>query len=115
MAQTIVDKVRKHPTNPGKLTLADLAGLPAPANARADLPRPFDLAARSDASAAFATSSALIAVGQILGILAHQRRRRCAAAAGGVPNLVDRHTADWLHCAPRPAPGVRRPGLYRRP
>ena len=25
VAQTIVDKVQKHPTNPGKLTLADLA------------------------------------------------------------------------------------------
>ena len=26
IAQAIVDKVQKHPTNPGKLTLADLAG-----------------------------------------------------------------------------------------
>ena len=52
IAQAIVDKVQKHPTNPGQLTLADLAGY-QPKKRDADLPRLPRPGARTTASAAF--------------------------------------------------------------
>ncbi|HOZ93347.1 MAG TPA: gamma-glutamyltransferase family protein [Ottowia sp.] len=92
VAQAIVDKVQKHPTNPGKLTLADLAGYTP--KRRAPLCHELRVPASGKAYEVCGfppPSSGAIAVGQILGILAHTPAASMAAGADGLP------TADWLH------------------
>ena len=92
VAQAIVDKVRKHPGNPGKLTLADLAGY-APKR-RAPLCHDLRVPASGKAYEVCGfppPSSGAIAVGQILGILAHTPAASMPLGADGLP------TADWLH------------------
>ena len=92
VAQAIVDKVSGHPTNPGKLTLADLAGYQPKRRA----PLCHDLAAPA-ASRTYLVcgfpppSSGAIAIGQILGILAHTPGAQLTVDAAGLP------TADWLY------------------
>lgn len=90
IAQAIVDKVQKHPTNPGKLTMADMAGyqpkkrdpicMDYKANAKdyviCGMPPP---------------SSGMIAVGQILGTLAQTNAGNIALEPDGLPG------PGWLH------------------
>jgi gamma-glutamyltranspeptidase / glutathione hydrolase len=84
IAQAIVDKVQKHPTNPGKLTMADMAGyqpkkrdpicMDYKANAKdyviCGMPPP---------------SSGMIAVGQILGTLAQTNAGNISLETDGLP------------------------------
>ena len=102
VAQAMVEKVQNHPTNPGKLSLNDLAGYQA--KKRDPI--------CSDYRAAQTTyrlcgmpppSSGAIAVGQILGILAntHAATLPTVAGRGGVPGSAmdsgQTPSADWLH------------------
>ena len=92
VAQAIVDKVQKHPGNPGKLTLADLAGYTP--KRRAPLCHELRVPASGKAYEVCGfppPSSGAIAVGQILGILAHTPAASMPLGADGLP------TADWLH------------------
>ena len=102
IAQAMVKKVQGHPTNPGKLSMSDLAG--------------YQVKKRdpmcSDYSAAHSTyrlcgmpppSSGAIAVGQILGILANTNAATLPPVAGmsGVAGSAmgsgQTPSADWLH------------------
>ncbi len=92
VAQAIVNKVNGHPSNPGKMTLADLAGY----QAKRRVPLCHDLrvaaANKSYEVCGFPPpSSGAIAVGQILGILAQTPGAAMKLDAAGLP------TADWLH------------------
>lgn len=89
VAQAIVSKVRQHPTNPGQLTLADLANYRAIerdplCHAHAGLSRLYRICGMPP------PSSGAIAIGQILGILANTPANTMALDAG-VPG------AEWLH------------------
>ena len=96
IAQAIVDKVQKHPGNPGQLTLADLASY-KPIKRE---PLCHDYQASSPASAGAARSyricgfpppsSGAIAVGQILGMLQHTN-------AATLPLENGQPGAEWLH------------------
>lgn len=89
IAQAIVDKVQKHPTNPGRLSMADLAGYQP--KKRAPLCHDHAAQGRAYRICGFPPpSSGAIAVGQILGILGHTN----AATLAPVDGLP---TADWLH------------------
>ena len=90
VAQAIVDKVTQH-ANPGRMTLADLAGY-APQR-RAPLCHELQTTAkRSYEVCGFPPpSSGAIAIGQILGILAQTPAAQMALGADGLPS------ADWLH------------------
>ena len=89
VAQAIVDKVRMHPTKPGRMTLADLANY---------VPRQRDALCHDYRTPTLDTricgfpppSSGGIAVGQILGLLA-----RTDAASQPLQNGLP--SADWLH------------------
>lgn len=89
VAQAIVDKVRTHPTKPGRMTLADLANY---------VPREREALCHDYRTPALDTricgfpppSSGAIAIGQILGMLA-----RTAAATLPLQNGLP--SADWLH------------------
>lgn len=93
VAQAIVAKVRTHPTNPGQLSLADLAGYQA--RKREALCTSYQVAPHAYRVCGFPPpSSGAIAIGQILGIL----KNTDAAAMplqeglrGPAPG------ADWLH------------------
>lgn len=93
VAQAIVAKVRTHPTNPGQLSLADLAGYQA--RKREALCTSYQVAPHAFRVCGFPPpSSGAIAIGQILGIL----KNTDAAAMplqdglrGPAPG------ADWLH------------------
>ncbi len=91
IAQAIVDKVQKHPTNPGKLTMADMAGY----TAKKRDPICMDYKASTGKDYAICgmppPSSGMIAVGQILGILAHTQAGKIRLEADGLPG------AEWLH------------------
>jgi gamma-glutamyltranspeptidase len=108
VAQAIVDKVRKHPTNPGKLSLADLAGY-QPKKRDADVPRlP---AHRPDYRVCGfpPPSSGAIAIGQILGILSNTHAARCRCRTVCLPP-VGRLAAPVHRGGP---PGLRRPRAVR--
>ena len=90
VAQAIVDKVTRHPSNPGKLTLADLANYQP--KRRAPLCHDLPAAGKTYEVCGFPPpSSGAIAIGQILGILAHTPGAAMKPDAAGLP------TADWLH------------------
>ena len=92
VAQAIVDKVTKHPTNPGQMTLADLAGYQPKRRAPLCFDYPVAQAARTYEICGFPPpSSGAIAIGQILGILARTPAAPMKPGADGLP------TADWLH------------------
>ncbi|WOP16714.1 gamma-glutamyltransferase family protein [Ottowia sp. SB7-C50] len=92
VAQAIVDKVTKHPTNPGQMTLADLAGYQPKRRAPLCFDYPVAPAARTYEICGFPPpSSGAIAIGQILGILARTPAAQMKPGADGLP------TADWLH------------------
>lgn len=89
IAQAVVDKVQKHPTNPGKLTAADMAGYQA--KKRAALCHDYRSHGRDYRICGFPPpSSGAIAVGQILGIL-----NNTPAASMQLQNGLP--SADWLH------------------
>ncbi len=101
MAQAMVNKVRQHPSNPGQLSLTDLAGY----QAKKRPPLCFDYSARTASPQALGgkhyricgmppPSSGTIAIGQILGILNNTAAATLAlqsSATGMTPS------ADWLH------------------
>ena len=89
VAQAIVDKVQKHPTNPGRLSLADLASYQP--KKREALCTDYRARAQDYRLCGFPPpSSGAIAVGQILGILNHTN-------AASLPLQDDLPSADWLH------------------
>jgi gamma-glutamyltranspeptidase/glutathione hydrolase len=89
IAQAIVDKVQKHPGNPGRMTLADLAAYQP--KKREPICHDYRAQARDYRICGFPPpSSGAIAVGQILGILANTRADTLPLA-DGLPS------ADWLH------------------
>ena len=89
IAQAVVDKVRSHPTNPGKLSMADLAGYqpvkraPICSDYRANS-RDFRICGMPP------PSSGAITVAQILGLLAN-------TDAASVPLQDGLPSAQWLH------------------
>ncbi|WP_180684262.1 gamma-glutamyltransferase family protein [Tepidicella baoligensis] len=91
VAQAIVDKVRSHPTNPGRMTLADLSGYqpiqrePLCHDHGVPPQRQWRLCGFPP------PSSGALAIGQILGILQHTPGAALPLGADGLP------TADWLH------------------
>ncbi len=89
VAQAIVDKVRNHTSNPGKLSLADLSGYKAVQ--RAPLCHDYRASARDFRVCGFPPpSSGAIAVGQILGLLNQTQ-------AAGLPLENGLPSAEWLH------------------
>lgn len=89
VAQAIVDKVQKHPSNPGLLSLADLANYKA--IKRAPLCHDYRARAHDFRVCGFPPpSSGAIAIGQILGLLNHTNAAYLALDHG-LPS------ADWLH------------------
>ena len=89
IAQAIVDKVQKHPTNPGKMTLADLAGYQP--KKRAPICHDYRAHNKDYRVCGFPPpSSGAIAVGQILGILGNTN-------AASLPLQDGLPSADWLH------------------
>ncbi len=94
VAQAIVEKVQKHPTNPGKLTLADLATY----QPKQRVPLCHDYKAQPSGAphdyriCGFPPpSSGAIAVGQILGILNNAYASAIPLEADGLPGPA------WLH------------------
>ena len=89
VAQAIVDKVQQHATNPGKLALSDLAGYRA--KKRAPICHDHAAQGKDFRICGFPPpSSGAIAVGQILGLLAHTH-------AAALPLQDGLPSADWLH------------------
>ena len=89
VAQAVVDKVHNHPTNPGLLSMADLAGY----QAKKRDPLCHDYAARGKDYRLCGMpppSSGAIAIGQILGILGNTSAAS-QTLSSGLPS------ADWLH------------------
>ncbi|WP_425468713.1 gamma-glutamyltransferase [Pigmentiphaga aceris] len=89
VAQAIVDKVRNHPTNPGRMTLADLANYVP--RQREALCHDYRAPAADTRICGFPPpSSGAIAIGQILGIVAR-------TDATALPLQDGLPSADWLH------------------
>jgi len=99
VAQAIVNKVNSHPTNPGRMTLADLAGYQA--KKRTAICHDYSARAKDYRICGFPPpSSGAIAVGQILGILNNTNAGSIplARGPGGVPGTTGpAPSADWLH------------------
>lgn len=90
VAQSIVDKVRSHPTNPGQITLADLAGYQP--RKREALCQDLAVPPKVYRLCGFPPpSSGAIAIGQMFGILQHTPGATLPLGRDGLP------TADWLH------------------
>lgn len=91
IAQAIVDKIQRHVTNPGKLSMADLSGYqakkrdPICMDYRATTGREYIVCGMPP------PSSGMIAIGQILGMLGNTSAGTVRLDSGGLP------TADWLH------------------
>ena len=89
IAQAIVDKVQKHPTNPGKLAMSDLAAYQAVK--RQPICSDYRANAHDFRICGFPPpSSGAIAVGQILGLLSNTN-------AASLPLHDGLPSADWLH------------------
>jgi gamma-glutamyltranspeptidase/glutathione hydrolase len=99
VAQAIVSKVRSHAGNPGRMTLADVAGY----QARRREPLCSDYRARQQDYRICGfppPGSGAIAVAQILGILANTNAASVplASGPGGVPGTISpQPSADFLH------------------
>ncbi len=97
IAQAIVNKVQGHPTNPGKLSLADLAGYQAVK--REALCTDYRARQRDYRICGFPPpSSGAIAIGQILGMLNQTNAAELplqSYSAGAAPGPVP--SAQWLH------------------
>jgi gamma-glutamyltranspeptidase / glutathione hydrolase len=95
IAQAMVDKVQKHPSNPGKLTMADMAGYQS--KKREAICTDYAARGKDYRLCGFPPpSSGAIAVAQILGILSHTNAGNIAPVAGpeGKGLVPD---APWLH------------------
>ena len=89
VAQAIVDKVQKHPSNPGRMTVADLAAYQP--RKRAPICHDYRARSRDYRICGFPPpSSGAIAIGQILGILS-QVNTDALPLQNGLPS------ADWLY------------------
>ncbi len=89
VAQAIVDKVQKHPLNPGTLAMSDLAGYQA--KKREPLCYDYAVATKNYRMCGMPPpSSGTIAIGQILGML-NTTNAASFQLANGLPG------ADWLH------------------
>ncbi|MEO8022327.1 gamma-glutamyltransferase family protein [Polaromonas sp.] len=99
VAQAIVTKVQGHPTNPGKLSLADLAGYQA--KKREPICHDYRAQARDYRICGMPPpSSGAIAVGQILGMLNYTSASTLGLVTGtGGDGTTPAPTpsADWLH------------------
>lgn len=99
VAQAIVHKVQSHPTNPGKLTMADLAGYQP--KKRNPICTDYKAGPKDFRICGFPPpSSGAIAVGQILGILNNTNAASLplTTGMGGVPGSTGPvPSADWLH------------------
>ncbi len=99
VAQAIVSKVQSHPTNPGRLSLADMAGYQA--KKREPICHDYRAQARDYRICGMPPpSSGAIAVGQILGILNNTNAATLTlvTGTGGVPGThAPTPSADWLH------------------
>ncbi|MDZ4397436.1 gamma-glutamyltransferase family protein [Hydrogenophaga sp.] len=99
VAQAMVDKVQKHPGNPGQLSLTDLAGYQA--RKRAPICHDHRAQARDYRICGMPPpSSGAIAVGQILGILNHTAAATLplGSGPGGTPGSTGpAPSAEWLH------------------
>lgn len=99
VAQAIVAKVQGHPTNPGKLNLADLAGYQA--KKREPLCHDYRAQSRDYRICGMPPpSSGAIAIGQILGMLNNTNAASLPLVTGtsGVPGTSGpTPSADWLH------------------
>jgi len=97
VAQAIVQKVNRHASNPGRLTLADLAGY----QAKARTPLCFDYDASGHGYRICGMpppSSGSIAIGQILGLLNHtDAAARPLVTPGGGTVSGPLPSPDWLH------------------
>jgi gamma-glutamyltranspeptidase/glutathione hydrolase len=89
VAQAIIDKVQKHPTNPGTLAMSDLAGYQA--KKRDPICYDYTAVAKSYRICGMPPpSSGTIAIGQILGML-NTTNAASFQLANGLPS------SDWLH------------------
>ena len=96
VAQAIVDKVQKHPTNPGKLSLSDLAGYQP--RKRTPICHDYTATGRDYRICGFPPpSSGAIAVGQILGILSNTQAASLPLQAGVPTPAGPTPSADWLY------------------
>jgi len=96
VAQAIVDKVQKHPTNPGKLSLSDLAGYQP--RKRTPICHDYSATGRDYRICGFPPpSSGAIAVGQILGILSNTQAASLPLQAGVPTPAGPAPSADWLY------------------
>ncbi len=99
IAQAIVSKVQQHPTNPGKLSLADMAGYQA--KKREPICHDYRAQSRDYRICGMPPpSSGAIAVGQILGILNYTPAATLGLVTGtGGDGVTPAPTpsADWLH------------------
>ncbi len=96
VAQAIANKVQQHPTNPGKLTMADLAGYQP--RKRAPICTDYSAAGKAYRICGFPPpSSGAIAVGQILGILANTDAATLPLQAGLPAPAGPTPSADWLY------------------
>jgi gamma-glutamyltranspeptidase/glutathione hydrolase len=99
VAQAIVAKVQGHPTNPGKLSLADMAGYQA--KKREPLCHDYRAQSRDYRICGMPPpSSGAIAIGQILGMLNNTPAATLAldTGMGGTPGSTGpAPSADWLH------------------
>jgi gamma-glutamyltranspeptidase/glutathione hydrolase len=101
VAQAIVDKVNRHPTNPGKLAVSDLSRY----EAKKREPICSDYAARATTGVVHAyrlcgmppPSSGAITVAQILGMLARTEAHTLPLVAGVDPSKGPTPSADFLH------------------
>lgn len=96
VAQAIVDKVQQHPTNPGQLTLSDLAGYAA--RKRAPICHDHAAQGRDFRICGFPPpGSGAIAIGQILGILSNTHAAALPLQDGLPATAGPTPSADWLH------------------
>lgn len=99
VAQAIVAKVQGHPSNPGKLSLADLAGYQA--KKREPLCHDYRAQSRDYRICGMPPpSSGAIAIGQILGMLNNTNAASLPLVTGssGIPGTPGpTPSADWLH------------------
>lgn len=101
VARAMVDKVNRHPTNPGKLAMADLAGYQP--KKRDPICSDYDARAASGVARSYRLcgmpppSSGAIAVAQILGILNHTNAHTLPLVAGSDPAKGMTPSADFLH------------------
>lgn len=96
VARAIVDKVQRHPTNPGRMALTDLAGYQA--KKREPICNDYRANTKDYRICGFPPpSSGAIAIGQILGILSNTNAAELSldAALAGAPSATP--SAAWLH------------------